>query len=185
MKIADKDYSQCYVGSPQLTSILNDYTVVVQEYFQMRVEIWLQTVSKDVFGIKHYWVRYKFASGRGQIHAHLLAISEDNSIYKLCHRDTKQPGGTDLRDKRLSDWASEKFGLTASVQPGFDDIKIEEKTTNNPCAMRFIDLQNDPKEITLDGQRLLKFCQSHVCNKYCLRTDSNKRYVPNVDGVRR
>ena len=81
------DTKDCYVGSEKLVQITNDYAIVIQEYFQKRTEIWLKTVGKAVFGIDHYWVRYEFAPGRGQIHAHLLAIPRDQSIYDLCHYD--------------------------------------------------------------------------------------------------
>ena len=67
MRLAGEDDSECYAGSPKLTAIMNDYAVVVQEVFQQRVITWLETVGKEVFGIKHYWVRYEFAPGRGQI----------------------------------------------------------------------------------------------------------------------
>jgi hypothetical protein len=33
--------------------IVNDYTLIVQEYFQERVKVWLKTVDKRVFKIKH------------------------------------------------------------------------------------------------------------------------------------
>ena len=57
--------------------LVNDYTLVVQEYFQERVKIWLSTIGTKIFHIKHYWLRYEFAPSRGQIHAHILAINED------------------------------------------------------------------------------------------------------------
>ena len=34
--------------------IVNDYTLIVQEYFQERVKIWLSTIGAKVFHIKHY-----------------------------------------------------------------------------------------------------------------------------------
>ena len=51
---------------------INDYIIVVQEYFQKRVQNWLDTVGKDIFKIKHHWCRFDFAPSRGQIHAHML-----------------------------------------------------------------------------------------------------------------
>lgn len=57
MELAGKDSSTCYVGSPKLHKLLNEYTIVVQEYFQKRVVNWLETVGKKIFGIEHYWVR--------------------------------------------------------------------------------------------------------------------------------
>ena len=50
----------------------NDYTIVVQKYFQKLVQHWLDTVGKDIFKINHHWCRIEFAPSRGQIHAHML-----------------------------------------------------------------------------------------------------------------
>ena len=55
---------------------VNDYSIVVQEFFQVRCRDYLDTVCKDLFKIKHYWCRFEFPKSRGQIHAHLLAITE-------------------------------------------------------------------------------------------------------------
>ncbi len=104
LELAGIDTSDCKPGSKKLVEIVNDYTIVIQEYFQLRTEEWLETVGKKIFGIKHYWVRYEFAPGRGQIHAHLLAIPEDQSIYRLCHEDLKQPNGKEIRARRMADW---------------------------------------------------------------------------------
>ena len=60
--------------------IVNDYTLIVQEYFQERVKIWLSTIGTKIFHIKHYWLRYEFAPSRGQIHAHILAIHNFESV---------------------------------------------------------------------------------------------------------
>ena len=59
------DSTECEVGKPGFAQIVNDYTVVVQEYFQERVEQWLNSVGSTIFGIEHYWIRYEFAPGRG------------------------------------------------------------------------------------------------------------------------
>ena len=37
---------------------LNKYAAVVQEFFQIRVDIWLETVGKETMGITHYWFRF-------------------------------------------------------------------------------------------------------------------------------
>ena len=58
--------------------IVNDYTLIVQEYFQERVKIWLSTIGAKIFHIKHYWLRYEFAPSRGQIHAHMLSMTIPN-----------------------------------------------------------------------------------------------------------
>jgi len=176
LKIAGKDTSNCHPGAKGWASLVNDYSVVVQEYFQIRTEIWLKTVGKKVFGIKHYWVRYEFAPGRGQIHAHLLAIPEDQSIYELCYNDTKEPNGKAKRAERImTAWAREKFGLTASVDDGFDDIEIEKN--NSPTLKHFKDVPPKEDARRLDGQRLMKAVQCHICSGFCMRDKKGKAYV--------
>ena len=40
-------------GNDSNVQVINDYTLVVQEYFQKRLKFWLQTVGKQIFKIKH------------------------------------------------------------------------------------------------------------------------------------
>ena len=69
---------------------VNDYAVVIQEFFIRRTEDYLSAVGKEVLGIEYYWLRFEFAKGRGQIHAHILGASrattagtgnEDSALY--------------------------------------------------------------------------------------------------------
>src|SRR5687767_10684758 len=69
--------------------IVNDYTLIVQEYFQERVKIWLSTIGSKVFHIKHYWLRFEFAPSRGQIHAHMLAIHDNHFVMEPYYRYKK------------------------------------------------------------------------------------------------
>ena len=121
MNLAGDNYEECYLGSPQLSRILNDYAIVVQEYFQKRVDIWINSVGRAIFGIAHWWGRFEFTPGRGQIHIHFIAIRKDQSILRLCYQDLKNKDkGKQMRDNRLAEWASTHFGLTATVDDGFD-----------------------------------------------------------------
>jgi len=173
LKLAHIDDSDCYAGSPKLVQLVNDYSIVIQEYFQRRTELWLNTVGKEIFGIDHYWVRYEFAPGRGQIHAHLLAISRYNDIYADCYTVLKEKNGETTRAELLSEWAESTFGLTACVDDGFDEIEICSK--KSPVSIRFSDINENDESIHNDGQRLLKFCQTHTCSKFCLRNgNANK-----------
>ena len=121
LTLAGLDTKDCYLGSPKLVQLVNDYTIVIQEYFQKRTIAWLESVGKEILDIKHYWIRFEFAPNRGQIHAHLLAIPNNNDIYKLCFHDLQQEDGEQKRANRLAEWAHNKFGLTASVGEGFDE----------------------------------------------------------------
>ena len=69
-------------GRINTVSNVNDYTIVVQEYFQKRVQHWLDTVGKDIFKIKHHWCWFEFAPIRGQIHAHMLVVTDHNKLLK-------------------------------------------------------------------------------------------------------
>jgi hypothetical protein len=42
----------------------------------------MRTVGKEIFGIQYHWLRFEFAPGRGQIHAHILAISNHKDIQR-------------------------------------------------------------------------------------------------------
>ena len=176
LKLANLDTSECHVGSPKLPRLVNDYAIVIQEYFQKRVEIWLQTVGKELFGIKHYWVRYEFAPGRGQIHAHLLAIPDKQTMKEICNAQSSsnhsQSGGVDSFGEALAAWASAKFGLTASVEAGFDDLEVDK--TNTPVRIRFSDVENNKESRVMDAQKLMKYCQEHECSEFCLRKSNEK-----------
>jgi hypothetical protein len=69
---------------------VNDYAIVIQEYFQARVTDLLENYAKQVFGIKHYFARFEFAKSRGHIHVHLLAVlgkkSKNCRLEKLVYK---------------------------------------------------------------------------------------------------
>ena len=168
MILAGDTFKDCYLGSPQLSRILNDYTIVVQEYFQKRFDIWMNTVGREIFGIDHYWGRFEFTPGRGQIHIHFIAIRKDQSILRLCYQDLKdRVQGKKIRDKRLADWASKHFGLTATVADGFDELNIH--PNESPCVSLLSNYRSSSELLFEDQQRLMKYCQVHECNAFCLR----------------
>jgi hypothetical protein len=173
MDLAGEDSSLCYVGSPKLGQYVNQYSIVVQEFFQRRVVLWLDTVGKHVFGIRHYWVRYEFAPGRGQIHAHLLAIPGDQSIYELCYAALRLRDGEAIRAKYLAEWAEKKLGLTASVSDNFDECEVDE--SNSPIQIRFTDVSATSHD---DFEDLMRHVQVHNCSAFCMKEDREfKRYI--------
>jgi len=147
--------------------LLDEYSIVVQEFFQKRVEYWLNTVGRTVFDIKHFWLRYEFAPSRGQIHAHMLAICGDPSFNVVMHklRDDKV-----AQAKFLQSWSKEAYGYTASVDNDlFTEITVDK--SSSPCSELFSNITTRHA----DGQRLLKFCQNHSCSGYCLRQKRKSR----------
>ncbi len=81
-----------------IVTLANKYSIVVQEYFQERVKVFLETVGKKIFGIDHYWVRYEFSPSRGQIHDHLLAICSKCTIQKQYFKLKKDPKEKNAQD---------------------------------------------------------------------------------------
>ena len=136
---------------------------------------WLETVGKETFDVNHHWLHYEFTPGRGQIHAHMLAIARDQSICQLAHEAKKSDGrnGSTTRAQLLQEWASAKFGLTAKVEEGFDEIDINSE--NSPTRIRFLDIENDPTAVKKDEQRLMKAVQCHQCNGFCMRNNKHKK----------
>ena len=99
-----------------IVQIINDYTLIVQEYSQERVKIWLATIGTKVIHIKHYWLRYEFAPSRGQIHAHMLAIHDNPNVmepyYALSANKEKQ-------EEFLYKWMNNDLGMTAWIPEKF------------------------------------------------------------------
>lgn len=148
----------------RLSSNVNEYCIVVQEYFQEKVKIWLNTVGAKVFGIKHYWYRFEFAPSRGQIHAHMLAISDSRALPQKYYdlRPDKQK-----QAKFLEGWVQTCFNMTTSKDAS---ISISE-TAEHPSSLSF-DQMVDRKKY--DENLCLTKLQQHVCSKYCLK---KMRYV--------
>ncbi len=140
---------------------MNDLSIVVQEYFQIRVETFLKIVGKKIFGIDHYWIRYEFAPSRGQIHAHLLAIC---SQCKLLTEYFALKEDKTAQAKYVAEWAKGTFGLTAEIN------KEEKEWPIHPCSVRFQDTLNKENDINT----LLSCLQMHKCNAYCISDRGNK-----------
>jgi len=155
-----------------LNHAVNDYSIVVQEFFQRRTKEFLDTIGLNLFGIEHYWCRFEFAKSRGQIHAHLLAITKDcadpDGILSTLFENRNN---LEQQQHVLGDWARDKFNMTASLP----EIPGNRTTTQqHPCAQRFCQLN----DWDMDKESLLLNCQMHKCNDYCLR--SVKKKTPTV-----
>ena len=148
------------VDSCDLVKYCNELTVVIQEYFQERVVLWIQHVGKPLFGIEHHWLRYEFAPGRGQIHCHMLAVSNAEILKKL-HEFKDKP---EFQAMLLGSWAETHLGMSASVD------KKNTAETNHPCDMYYSDVKDHPNDREILKRKLM----THQCNDYCLRIVSKK-----------
>ena len=87
---SEKDMSEEDIKK-NLVQLVNQYAIVVQEYFERKVQVFLETVRKNILKIEHYWVRFEFAPSRGQIHAHLLAILPKSMMQQQYFNNKKSP----------------------------------------------------------------------------------------------
>ena len=141
--------------------IVNDHTLIVQEYFQERVKIWLETIGKTIFRIKHYWVRFEFTPSRGQIHAHLLAISDFKNVFQRYSQFSKnRPFQAEL----LRIWSEKYLGMTCNVDEAIAST-LKKDMKNHPASKYFSEVQ----DVEVDKTEVLSYLQQHMCGGYCLR----------------
>ena len=93
--------------------VVNQYTIVVQEFFQKQFQSWLTTVGKEVFHLSHHFAKFKFAPMHGQIHVHLLGISEFWHVFEIYHVHN---GSKPLQAEFLHLWAEKYLSYTCDVQ---------------------------------------------------------------------
>ena len=106
---------------------VNDYSIVVQEFFIKRTQDWLNTVGKEVLGIAHYWARFEFAKGRGQIHTHLLAVLQRDIMSNLQEQLHRCKGDHSKEAQVIATWADERFKLTAELPLATKDSENDNK----------------------------------------------------------
>jgi hypothetical protein len=141
--------------------LVNDYTLIVQEYFQERVKIWLSTIGAKVFHIKHYWLRYEFAPSRGQIHAHMLAIHDNPKIMEPYYTNK---GDRTKQEKFLHKWMTEELGMTASSPENL--LSSISKNEPHPSKFLYEDITNSSDK---DFFGCLQKLQYHKCSAFCMR----------------
>ena len=109
------------------------YSSLVQEFFQFRTTIWLETVGKKIFDIEYYWGRFEFAKGRGQIHIHLLAITKNRhyqkEYWKELQKDVEEQKSVDV----LANFAKHNLGLIADhpAVKEYENVKNHKKVSLN------------------------------------------------------
>ena len=158
MELAGKDPSLFLQNVVKYT---NEYSIVVQEYFQKRVDIWLQTVGRKVFHIKHYWIRFEFAPSRGQIHAHMLVICDRTFISPLEQHIAKHP---QQKTQILSEWVQRSFDMTSLLNldmQGNDTLL----TCQHPSSIYYSEASDKNVDQFLCQTKL----QYHECSSYCLQ----------------
>lgn len=142
--------------------LVDKYSYCVQQFFQIRMDNWLETVGKNVFKIKHYYLRFEFAKGRGQIHAHMLAITFDNQYILEFHENYKKRKFCEATNT-YTEYARKRLKLTAE-KPIYNFIEAEDYQALKKNYRLATDVQ-------LDLNSLIQDTHLHNCNDFCLKTN--------------
>jgi hypothetical protein len=179
---------------------MNDYASIVVQFYQLRMEIYCETVLKDALGINHYWFRYEFAKSRGQIHGHLLGIRGDRQPHCLlhaCSNAAKEQVATESLNpeaatqqvaSQLAQWCVDALSLTAT-HPATDEDgmlplsqirppegTLEPTSASGPSPLHhYMGIAGSLKE---DHVSLSNQVAHHSCNDYCLGPQRFKDNVP-------
>ena len=141
--------------------LLESYSAVVQEFFQHRMDAWMETVGKKVFNITHYWLRFEFAKGRGQIHSHMVCITSDYEFIADFHNEYTVKRNKHQGAKIYADYARNTLSLTAE-KPVIDENR---DIPDKPLSSCF----HTTKSVPNDAAVLVDNVHMHKCNDYCLR----------------
>jgi hypothetical protein len=155
---------------------VNDYSIIIQEYFQARVSDFLENYAKEVFGIHHYYARFEFAKSRAQIHVHILAmLGKKSNIIELNDLVNKERNDVKKQASVADDWMTNIFGLTAihlgsSTGGVMDRTKIGKLkgTCKTPLCHPASQNMSQVTAYKLDLCNLCNCCQMHNCSGYCL-----------------
>jgi hypothetical protein len=137
--------------------LINDYTIIVQEFFEQKIKHWLETVGKNIFKIDHYWLRFEFAFARGQIHGHLLAICPK---FKHVFEQVARIEDNDDKAAYLAEWAEKQLGYTSNVTN-------YQENSPHPSSHSFTSICHDEKLLSDDITNLRVKCHSHKCSSFC------------------
>jgi hypothetical protein len=165
---------------------IRDYSIVVQEFFIIKVKHWMENYAMEIFGIDHYFIRFEFADGRGEIHAHTIASANNMHVYELAY-DNRHDERRKIQI--FDDYATNVLGLTAThpatlsdgslpldrvIEPEGSLSKSQVYSSNYcPCSKRY----NTVVNLTHDLEKLVNAVQTHKCGKYCLKKRVNgQRY---------
>jgi len=152
----------------QISKTARNYPLFVNQFFMIRADQFMKTVVKKALGIDHYWGRVEFAPGRGQIHLHILAVTNKKEYITQYLKAKSQ----DDKAGVLSQFAELELGMTADIEiDDSEDYKIDcSPRSKSALRMRFCEVVNPEVDVTNIAQDTMK----HSCNAYCLDDSGGK-----------
>ena len=147
--------------------LIDSYAAIIEEFFQLRVDNWMETIGKDIFNINHYYLRFEFAKGRGQIHAHILAITTDFNIMAQFYTEYACDGNEGKAASTYGEYARNVLSLTGEKPDGDIDTNDNEL---KPLSTRFCEAVSTKNDLA----KLVEDAHMHKCNNFCLRSKKRR-----------
>lgn len=170
-----------------LFKTLQDHAHIVAQYFDLRTQSYFKNVMGPVFGVDTYWYRQEFAKSRGMVHWHGLCWRSDKQPHNLIHDAIVNGLSDEQCAEKLSIWAAENFGLTASHPAGKDELGNPNKKLwsppegsappppeeDNPLYKLLMDVSQTQETLLEDHLMLSNRFNLHRCSDYCLRSSKS------------
>ena len=145
-----------------MSKAVRKYPLYVNEYFMKRAKIFMDEFARNVLELEYYWGRVEFASGRGQIHLHILGIAKDKAYLNDFHRANTEEDKINV----IKSYAENILDMTADVEIDQGHQKLDEYklTSSSPLGIRYAECTDKDT----DHIHLVQDAMLHGCNDYCL-----------------
>ena len=97
--------------------------MLVHQFSQVSLDLYINEVAIPVFGVKNYWYRFEFVKSRGQIHFRMFSIRAGKQPRRLLHEIKN--GGAPEKEEALAKWARGSLSLTAMRPAGRPNGELE------------------------------------------------------------
>jgi len=159
----NNDQQNTLPNKRSLTKAVNQYSIVIQEYFITKVKDWMETYAKTVLKVKHWYARFEFAKGRGEIHAHILAIADNKNVFITAYNVKSE----EERVRIISNYAKTVIGLSSQINFNMEESLNEHHTASSKRLSNVIDYTQDVTDLCIS-------CQNHKCGNNCMRYNSKR-----------
>lgn len=136
-------------------ALVDKYCASVQRFFHERLDNWLETIGRHIFNIKHYYLRFEFAKGRGQIHAHMVAITTDLELLTEFHQVYCVQKKEELGASLMEEYVRNVLSLTEEF-----DFDVETMVSSKHRIKKNIPNQSNkllfPSKVKLTSQQNVK-----------------------------
>ena len=156
----DKLRDDGVIGFRAISHAVKQWPAQVNKFFVERSKDMLDNVLNEAIGLKHYWGRFEFAPGRGQIHVHLLGIADPTYLADYGSATTAQ-----MKIEAVSKHARLWVDMTADLGEMNDDENYYASMENSHLKKRFSEVP-DPDA---DVKNVAQDTMMHHCNTYCMR----------------